>query len=234
MGWILDISLLVLLALFVVWGFRSGVAKSLAEFGGTIVAVVAAVLLASALSGTIFEAFFKGPLTANVSEALQSGAGQDVAAKVSALLEALPGFIRNSLGNYGVTQQEIGQVVSGASGDAADAVVAVLRPIVTDLVRMVLMLVLFILLMIVVRLAARGIDKVFRIPVLHQLNSLLGGVFGILKCAVFVLLLCMLLRVALPMLNEPPELFSQETIDSTRLFRHIYHWNPIYSLFELL
>ena len=232
MAFWLDASLVVLAILFVVIGFYRGVVISLVELAGTLASVVAAVVLASAIAPVIFTAFVRPPLAESIQTSITSTIGQDAAARVQSVMEALPKFISNSLSGYGLTANEFSGALSSAGDRAASAVVDLIAPIVTDLIKTVLMLVLFLILMIFVRLAARGIDKVFRLPVLRQLNAVLGAVFGLLKCALFVMLACAGLRIVLPMLSSSPALFSKETLESTLLFQHIYDSNPIYGLLQ--
>lgn len=232
MAFWLDASLIILAILFVIVGFYRGVVKSLVELAGSLASVVAAVLLASMIAPAIFTAFVKPPMVQNIQASITSTIGQDAAVQVQSVLEALPKFISNSLSGYGLTADQFSGALSETTDRAASAVVALIAPIVTDLIKTILMLVLFLILMIFVRLAARGIDKVFRLPVLRQLNAVLGAVFGLLKCALFVMLVCAGIRIVLPMLPSTPEIFSPKTLESTMLFQHIYDGNPVYGLLQ--
>ena len=230
----LDLILLVLLVLFVFFGFKRGLAKTLTEFVGAIAAAVAAILLASFFANLIFDAFVRGSLEGSISGVINESAGASAADKLQAVLDALPGFVSNSLASYGLGSEQLSSALSGTADAAAGAGVELIKPIVTSLIQMILVFVLFVLLMIVVKIVARGVDTVFRLPLLHQLNSLLGGIFGILRCAVFVLLACAILRAMIPMLQPVPPLITEETIGQTFLFRHVYSFNPLSYLMEIL
>lgn len=228
----LDAGILILGLVFVLVGFHRGVIKSLVELVGTVAAVVAAILLSSMIAPAIFDSFIRPPMIEQIQGAIDNTVGQDVAAQVQQILDTLPQFLSQSLAGYGMNADQIGQAMNGAADNAAGAVADLIAPVVTDLVKTVLMLILFLVLFIVVRLLARGIDKVFGLPVLRQLNAVLGAVFGVLKCVVFVLILCTVLRVILPMVSTVPEIFSQETIESSVLFQYFYDHNPVYSLLQ--
>lgn len=228
----LDTGILILGLLFVLVGFHRGLIKSLVELVGTVAAVIAAILLASMIAPAIFDSFIRPPMIEQIQGAIDNTVGQDMATQVQQVLDALPSFLSQSLAGYGMNADQIGQVMGGTTDNAAGAVADLIAPVVTDLVKTVLMLILFLVLLIVVRLLARGIDRIFGLPVLRQLNAVLGAVFGILKCAVFIMILCAVLHVVLPMLPTVPEIFSQETIQSSLLFQYFYDHNPVYSLLQ--
>ncbi len=228
----LDAGILILALLFIFVGFHRGVVKSLIELIGTVGAVVAAVLLASMIAPAIFNTFIRPPMVEQIQGAIDNTVGQDIAARVQQVLEALPQFLSQSLAGYGMSTDQIGEAMMGSTDNAAGAVADLFAPAVTDLIQTVLMLILFLLLLILVRLLAKGVDRIFGLPVLRQLNAVLGAVFGLFKCAVFVLIVCAVLRVVLPMFPTVPEIFSQETIQSSLLFQYLYDNNPVYSLLQ--
>lgn len=234
MAFYLDAGLIVLALLFVLFGFYRGLVKSLVELGGILAAVFASVLLASFLAPAIYSGFIKGPLTDSIQQAISTTVGADVRQQVQGILDALPNFVANSLPGYGITSDSISGAMAGSAQAASAAVAELVAPIVTDLIKTILMLVLFLLLMVLVKLAARAIDKVFHLLGLRQVNVILGAVFGILKGAVFVMLLCAGLKLVIPMLSSPPEIFAPETIESTVLFQHIYNGNPVYGMLEFV
>ena len=70
------------------------------------------------------------------------------------------------------------------------------------------------------------LDLVAKLPVLRQLNHLLGGICGALKGAAVILLVLAVLRVALPM-GKTPGLLSQRNLEQSVLFGTIYENNPL-------
>jgi len=82
------------------------------------------------------------------------------------------------------------------------------------------------------RLIATALDAVFKLPILHQVNSLLGGVFGLLKGVVVVFLLCAALQFTLPYLAAKYPNITQQKISQSRIYEFVYVNNPIYKLFR--
>ena len=91
----------------------------------------------------------------------------------------------------------------------------------------VTVVVLFILFEILVHAAAALLDRLFRLPGLKQVNSLLGGALGLCKGAVVVLLACAALRLALP--ASIPQKPSQEWQKTglSRIYRTVSAHNPL-------
>ena len=230
MPYLLDIAMVLLAILFVVFGFKRGVVKSLVSFVGIIVAAVAAILLASTVARWVFDAFIRDSFQADIAASLQGSAGESAAVRVQQVLAALPKFVRNAFAAEGSPDAALQQAVESPVDQAANAVVALASPIIINLIRVVAVVVLMFLFVILVRLLAKGADTVFRLPVLRQLNCVAGGVFGLLKFVVFVWLFMAILKLVLPMFTKVPAIFSSESIESTVLFRFAYEHNLLVEL----
>lgn len=91
---------------------------------------------------------------------------------------------------------------------------------------------IFVLLHILINMIIGALDTVFRLPVLHQVNMLFGGVFGLLKGVLVVFLLCAVLQLAAPAIAmKYPEL-SQKEIGQSCIYQIATANNPIYSLYQ--
>lgn len=231
---LLDAVLVVLLVLFIWRGIKKGVAKSFAEFIGTIIAGVLAILIASFLAHLIFNTLIRSSLESSIAETIRRSAGTSVTEQVEAVIDALPGFVSNFLSAGGDTFEKISGALNGAVENAAVAVTDLAAPVFIGLIRVILVFVLFVLLMFLVKLLARGVETVFGLVLLNQVDSFLGGLLAILKCMVFLLIICAIIKTAIPMMQHPPGLLSQESIDQTFVFKYIYNFNPFSTLLRLL
>ncbi len=70
--------------------------------------------------------------------------------------------------------------------------------------------------------ASKLIDK---IPVVGDINSLLGGIAGAVEGILIVFIFCLVARLAVSMLDGNAMIFNQETIDKTFVFKHIYEFD---------
>ena len=90
--------------------------------------------------------------------------------------------------------------------------------------------VLFVALEIVVELIVSAADHLFRLPVLHQINALLGGVFGFLKGVAVLLFICAAARFFIP--ASPPEHSVWQQIGGSRIFQYADVKNPVYTFLK--
>lgn len=98
--------------------------------------------------------------------------------------------------------------------------------------KVVVTAVIFVLLQLLVRLVSNALDAVFRLPVLHLANSLLGGVFGLFKGVLVVFLLCAVLQLMLPLITAKYPNITQKEIDKSCIYQYTYVNNPIYKLYQ--
>ena len=61
-----------------------------------------------------------------------------------------------------------------------------IQPIITGFFQMVIGAVISIIVFILIKLLVNKLAKVFKIPVVKQVNQLLGGVFGLVEAAILV------------------------------------------------
>lgn len=99
--------------------------------------------------------------------------------------------------------------------------------------RVLTTILLFVLLQMLVRFLALALDAIFRIPVLHQVNSLLGGVFGLLKGVLVVFLLCAALQLTLPLITMRYPHITEKEVSKSYIYQYTYANNPIYNMYEV-
>ena len=95
---------------------------------------------------------------------------------------------------------------------------------------MLLTVILFFILLLLVRLVIKLIGNVFRLPVLRQIDGILGGLFGIFKGAVYIFLVCILLQLLMPVIGNSSEPMKQ-VLDKSFIYQFIFYNNPITSWF---
>lgn len=232
MNIIADVVLCSIILLCIVLGFYKGIVKSFVEFVGYFISIIAAVFLGNALSVFVYNSVLRGIMIKKISTAITTSAALPVEQKVQAVLHAFPNFVTNAMSYRGVTTQSLGKTLSASAATAAPKVADMLSPVMISLMKVGFTVLIFILLLMVVRLIANMLNTICSLPLLHQLNSLLGGVFGLLKGVVIVLLLCALVQLAVPMMKVESLQVVQKAINSSYVFKTIYQNNPIYSLLD--
>ena len=189
---IANIVIIAIVVLFAVIGVMRGFARTLANFAGILITAVVSSYLADFLSQFIYDTFLKETVISNLQQIIQQN-GIDYA--VSNCFDAVPqwimGIVSVVVGLFGTTARELQgnlSVSEELSATAAQSIETTIQPVVTTIFSALLMLVLFIILMIIVKKLLRLILKVFDIPVIKQINQLLGGLFGIAEGCVIVLI----------------------------------------------
>ncbi len=231
MGYVLDLILLAVLILFIAVGRHRGAIRTAVEFCGLIVSIVAAVIIGNVLSDWFFSAFIRGSVIQSVQAAITDGAGQAATAQLQKVLSALPGFVLNATDSAVLSADVAAAITKGAADGAAWIVDQAVRPVVVAMLRIIFAVLLTIVFLILIRLLGKVLDIIAKLPVLRQLNGFLGGVLGAVKGAAVILLALAVLRVAVPM-TENPGVLSQKNLEQSVLFGTIYEGNPLFAVLE--
>lgn len=180
---ITDIIIVAVIVLFAAIGVKRGLAKTILNIAGLVLTAISAYYLSSFLSQFIYDAFLKQTVINNIQQIIEQN-GIDYA--LSNCLEAVPQWINGILsfiiGIFGMSLNEYqNQLVlsSDFSSSTSQAVENVLAPVVSSVFGMILLVILFILIFIIVKKLIKLISRVFNIPVVKQINQLLGGIFGL-------------------------------------------------------
>ena len=195
---LLDAVLVVLFVLCVWLGFKRGFIKTVSG----LIALVVAVLLASVLSGPIAQAVYTDMVYPSVVTTLEEHVTGELipsAAEVDAALAELPDFVTALLKSGGLEDGAavVAKIESVAPGSSAAHSVAdvVITPIVLPLLQMLISVLLFLLAYVVASILLRVLDVVAKLPLLKQLNHLLGLAAGALTGALWVVFVARILFV---------------------------------------
>ncbi len=176
-GIFVDIALAALLLLALVMGWRQGFVQALTR----IVVVVAALLLAGWIAGKLAEPaakWLEPMLTEKWEQRLTAQGNTEDAGEM--------------LAAFGFEGDTLSEMVERAAEMAQQAGETLLSAVVSTAVRSaayaVVYLVSFLLLLLVLRLALSPLHLFTKLPVVHGINALMGGVLGLVKGALLVFL----------------------------------------------
>ncbi len=230
---VLDLLLVAAVIYYFGHGWRKGFLSTLVHVVGYVLACCGAYIGSRALAETTYQLFIRQKLVQSVSDALQSSAASaDVTASIGAVLETVPkvisGFVTTFFGGMEGLAKEFGSTLSGAA-DSVSATIAdqMLYPIIYTLLQALFFLLLFFAIMIIVRSLSKVFRGVRHIPLIGPVNSLLGGVLGLVQAAVIVLIVVMALNLLIGVTGDGIPYLNNEAISKTYLFRYVYDWNPI-------
>ena len=188
---IIDAIVVVILVGFCLFGARRGLFQALAGLVTMVVALVGAGIIAASFSGSVtglVAPLIEEHITQQVDEALGLAPGEMPEADVQED-EALEGFgIEDLLALLGI-DQDVRDSITGVS--VASAVV---ESIAGTMIYGALFLIAFLVLMILLHILVKAMDLVLKLPGLHGLNALGGGLIGLAEGALALFLAVWVLR----------------------------------------
>lgn len=232
MNFTLDLVLLCVFVLFAAVGVRRGFIKSAAHFLGSIIAALLASALGGAAAQWVFNVLVRGALVDRISQSIGTlGAGNATAA-LEDVLSSLPDFIVRALTDAGITVNSLEGVLATRSGQAAELIADSLAPVFVGFLKVLAVIVLFLLFMMLVRVLADMLSGVFHLPVLRQINGLLGGVFGFLLALVSVWVVISAVQVFTPMLAPETQADITVALNHSVIAGAIVRMNPLGAMFH--
>ena len=196
-GLIIDLVLAAALAVFAVLGARKGLICSLMALVSVVVALIGATLLTAMFVEPVTDLVFPkvqekviGQFERDIPTAALAPEGDDLSAGgllPDELSEAL-GSALDTLKRFGVSSDAIDGVTKEVGDSVASAAERAAYLLVKTVVQAALFLVLFLLLLLLLRLLTHGLDRLFSLPVLAQLNSFGGAALSLAEGALLLFL----------------------------------------------
>ena len=209
---ITDIIIVAVIVLFALIGVKRGIAKTILNLAGLVITAISAYYLSSFLSQFIYDSFLKQTVITNIQQIIEQN-GIDYA--LNNCLEAVPQWINGILsffaGIFGVSLDEFESqliIPSDISSSTSQVVESAVAPVVTSVLSIIFVIVLFIIIFIIVKKLIRLALGVFNIPVIKQINQLLGGIFGLAEGLLVVFIAVNIFDIATGYTN--PALLSNE------------------------
>lgn len=177
-----DILIIAVIVIFIAVGSVRGIAKTLLNLAGIVITAVASYYLADFLSQLVYNTFVKDIIITNLEIAIQNN-GIEYA--MNNCFEAVPswitGMISMVLAVFGTNIADFQKsltIPESFAATTAETIEGVISPIIISMFSGLLVIILFIVIFILIRQLIKLLEKVFEIPVIKQINHLLGGVLG--------------------------------------------------------
>ncbi len=239
MGYILDGIILLICLICVLVGVKKGFIHSVVRFLGAVIAALAAVAgaaclalsLGGALAQWLFDTMFRGAMVEKINSSLQALGSENAAAAAGQVLASLPDFLVRALEEAGVTLETVSHAINSQTSGAAGMVVDYLSPVFVNFLKVLAVIVLFFLFTTLARLLAALISDLLRLPILRELDGVLGGAFGFLLALVSVWVVVAGATVFMPMLDSSSQQQVQAALDSSLLTGTLVNMNPLGGMF---
>lgn len=223
---IYDIILAVIFILFVVFGIRRGAAKTLAGLLMSFVSYTAATFLGKLLSVNIYNYILRPTIHDTVVSTVSDFSHntlEDALNKVDFSAIDVLG-IQDSL--KGIVSDKMNDPIDNISSNAGQTAETVVEPIVIGVMSFFITIFLFFLFYFLLRKFVMPLLlKVFKLPVIKQINALLGGVLGFAEAFLLVSMLAYLLKLVIPQISTDLPMLQESTIYKSYIFKLFYDAN---------
>jgi len=239
-GILIDVVLLLIVFLCYKKGAKDGFAKTLVSLLGFAIAIVLAGSLCAPVSEFVYEKAIQPSVETAVSDVVNANLNnessivptkQQISDTIDKTLEKLPAFIKDITGIED-KKDELMQTVSVHISANADEITqkictVYIQPLVLKILSVIVFLLLFILIWLACKIIANALKIINKLPLLGKVNALLGGLIGVLRGVIFVLIVSWALVV---IVKDGANLFgviSLETVESSIILKTIAQYNPL-------
>lgn len=185
-----DIIIIAVFALLFFIDFKRGIAITILNVAGVALTGFLAYHISNFLASWVYTAFVQQTLTTNLQQMIDT---QGINSAIANSFSALPNWVMGMLGFFlsifgldsSVYTNDF-QVPNSAASAVSTSVENLIQPVITGMFRLVIGAVLSIIIFIIIKILVKKLARVFKIPVVKQINKLLGGVLGLAEAAILV------------------------------------------------
>lgn len=185
-----DIIIIAVFALLFFIDFKRGIAITILNVAGVALTGFLAYHISNFLASWVYTAFVQQTLTTNLQQMIDT---QGINSAIANSFSALPNWVMGMLGSFlsifgldsSVYTNDF-QVPNSAAAAVSTSVENLIQPVITGMFRLVIGVVISIIIFIIIKILVKKLARVFKIPVVKQINKLLGGVLGLAEAAILV------------------------------------------------
>lgn len=233
---VLDIIIIVFVLMLAFIGMKRGIARTIYGIICLALAGVLAYLGGKALAEFVYNNFILDSITESVKTTFSSSLVNS--SKLSeGVFGSIPAFLSGILMSLGITQKGFASTLDTASNLSQTATLTavnkVISPVIISVISVAFIILFFIIFMLLLKLViGRHLLKLFKLPVIKWVNSLLGGILGFGEGVLLVILAIFALKIFMFFSQDP--FISQELIDSSYIFKSVYNWDFIASISNII
>lgn len=218
---LIDLILAVIIGLAVYFSARRGFVRTFIEAAGFVAAAVLAFTICTPLASATYDKIIEPPLLAAAGEEVHSSLDD----AINNAWDKLPDFIENYAQTQGIVPSEVldesTSIESSAHKIVSELSQNTIKPIAVRLISAVYSLVTLTVLLVVVKFLAASLNKVFSFSLVGKLNTVLGGVCGLVKGLAFAFALCLLIYTIISFTQNGIWIFNTQNIDKTFIFKYL-------------
>lgn len=225
----LDLLIILLVVFSIKTGYKKGFLRTIVALAGYILSIFIAINLSNAFAPILYENTIKEGIQKKVNSAVsQEIKDTGIEQAVSSTIESMPDYISKLVTDYfggenGIVEKlekNKEQATTDFGTTIADEIV---EPIVVPLIRGIMLIVIFAICIIIVNLVARLFQDFYKIPIIGGINSFLGGVLGIFKAIIIILILVSISKAIISVTGNNLSYFNSDVIQSSFIFKYLYN-----------
>lgn len=186
-----DIIIIAVFALLFFIDFKRGIAITILNIAGVALTGFLAYHISNFLASWVYTAFVQQTLTTNLQQMIDT---QGINSAIANSFSALPNWVMGMLGFFlsifgldsSVYTNDFQVPNSAAAAVSTSVVENLIQPVIIGMFRLVIGVVISIIIFIIIKILVKKLARVFKIPVVKQINKLLGGVLGLTEAAILV------------------------------------------------
>ena len=186
-----DIISIAVFALLFCIDFKRGIAITILNVAGVALTGFLAYHISNFLASWVYTAFVQQTLTTNLQQMIDT---QGINSAIANSFSALPNWVMGMLGFFlsifgldsSVYTNDFQVPNSAAAAVSTSVVENLIQPVIIGMFRLVIGVVISIIIFIIIKILVKKLARVFKIPVVKQINKLLGGVLGLTEAAILV------------------------------------------------
>lgn len=197
MNFIVDAIIIAIIAIVIVRSSKKGFVSSLIDTFAMIIATIVSYMFTPEVSQFVYDSFIKNSVSKGFEKVLDDmNTNAAVADKVDAMIASLPEGAVNLADRLGIINlNAIGAGIHMPGViDNNQLITTVLNDfaynVMITITKVVVFFILFVLATLVLRMVSNFLEKINKIPLIGKLNSTLGGVLGVAKALIIILVVC--------------------------------------------
>lgn len=225
---ILDAAVVLIVFTFMKGSARKGFVRTVVQFVGYLAAMVFANIGSKMLAAFAYDGFIRTRLLSFVENSLVNATDSDmIVSELTNAIESLPPLFSGILssGSAGLPGA-LPSIINPDMGEIAMQLTdTFFAPMAIMVLRSVFFFLIFAASLFLVKLFAKAFTGLNYIPLIGPVNALLGGAVGILEAFLFLYIFAMILNFVLILTGNSVPFITQESIESTYLFKNFFAGN---------
>ncbi len=231
MNFIVDAIIIAIIAIVVVRSSKKGFVSSLVDTFAMIIATIVSYMFTPEVSQFVYDSFIKNSVSKGFEKVLDDmNTNAAVADKVDAMIASLPESAVNladSLGIINLNAIGAGIHMPGVI-DNNQLITTVLNDfaynVMITITKVVVFFILFVLATLVLRMVSKFLENINKIPLIGKLNSTLGGVLGVAKALIIILVVCTVMYF---IVSSSDNVDLVGAISDSKIYNFVIENNPL-------